>query len=264
MQIIANTIGVVECVVRHQPIGVTEIAHLLDLPKTTVQRILISLEEGGWLARARENTRKWVQTPRLWVLVHEGPGVEISDITRAAREFLAGETNENVHLTQRVGDDMVVIDKIESSHAVRVFDPIGTRVPLHRSASGRAMLSTWSADDLDEYIDRARNSGRLVSADAEVDVERLRTELDDAAAAGVAVNYGQWRQEISGVGTPLPLDGRLNPAPYGLAVSAPSSRFSVEKVGEFSELLLRARAMVLDTAGLTGREAAQKRLPRMN
>lgn len=247
MQVIANALRIIECVVEHQPIGVTGIARILDLPKASVQRALTSLESSGWLARDRVNPRSWVQTPRIWVLAHTGRGLEILELTRDVLQHLHEVTDENVHVSRREGDDLIIVDRIESTKLIRVNDPIGNRVPLHLSGSGRAMLATWSPDQIDDYIDRR---SREDHGSPPLDPDQLRRELEETRRVGYAVNRGSWRPEVSGVSTAVPLNGPGESAEYALAISIPTHRLDESKVGEYSELVLQARASILSAAGV--------------
>lgn len=250
MQVISNAVRIVECVIQHQPLGVTEVANMLNLPKTSVHRTLRSLEEAGWLARKRQAPRMWVQTPRLWVLVHQGPGNEVRDLTLPVQEMLNRLTDENVHLTQSEDGCIVVINKIESTQPIRVYDPLGTKVPLHQSSSGKAMLSTWTSDDVIEYIERTKEKSARATDIPDLDGQALRKELEEVREKGYAMNRGSWRSEISGIGAPLSLDGLDKPAPYGLAISIPTHRFTADKIPQFAEFLLQARQQVLEASAL--------------
>lgn len=247
MQVIANALRIIECVVEHQPIGVSAIARTLDLPKATVQRALTSLESSGWLARDRINPRSWVQTPRIWILAHTGRGLEILELTRDVLQELHKITDENVHVSRREDDSLIIVDRIESTKLIRVNDPIGNRVPLHLSGSGRAMLATWPDDDIEAYIDRNGHDENGVPV---LDPVQLKSELEETRSAGYAVNRGSWRPEVSGVSVALPLAGHDLPAEYALAISIPTHRLDQSRVGEYSELVLAARSTVLASAGI--------------
>src|SRR5699024_3092074 len=112
---------------------------MLDLPKTTVHRTLQSLEDNNWISRQRQDPRKWVLTPRLWLLANQCPDDEIRVLTLPAQEGLNLFTDERVLITQSDGDTIVVIDKIESILPISVYDRLGTKVPFHQSSSGKAM-----------------------------------------------------------------------------------------------------------------------------
>lgn len=248
MQVISNAIRIVECVIRNQPLGVTEISKKLGLPKTTVHRTLQALEDNEWLARQEQDPRKWVQTPRLWLLTSRGPGFDLTDLVSSPLSRLNRATDENVHVTQSEQGHIIVIEKRESTQPIRVYDPLGTKVPMHKSSSGKAMLSTWSDESLNDYFEQVQAEGGALH-----DEERsaLLEELSEIRRRGYALNKGNWRPEISGIGTNLPLEGLGAPAPYGLAISIPTHRMQESIIPEFVELLLQARQDILDAAGIT-------------
>lgn len=248
MQVVTNTLRVLECVLREQPIGVSEIARLLELPKSSVQRALSALDENGWIVRDRSDNRKWMQTPRIWVLAHQGPGVEIRELTMDAQQWLLQQTDENIHVTRQEGDELVVVDKMESTQSIRVFDPIGTRIPLHLSGSGKAILSTWREDALEDYLKRA---SAQAPSDHLLDVQGLREEMEEIRTRGYSINRGNWRPEISGIGVAVPLSGTGQPAEYGLAISIPTHRLDPDRIEEYGRLLQEGRDRILTAAGIT-------------
>jgi len=245
MKVIANAVRVVEALIHEQPIGVTELAEKIGLPKSSVYRMLCALEDSGWVARQYQDPRLWVQTPRLWVLVQQGPGVQIRDWTMPAMEELNNLTGETIHITESDNDDLVVIDKIETTNPIRVYDPVGIRVPLHQSSSGKAILSTWPLERLEDYIQRVRKKDQFT-----LDEDSLCEELDEVRRTGYALNRGNWRPEISGLGVPLRLNGLDAPASYGLAISIPTHRFSEENIPAFVQYLSQAQQDILKRSKL--------------
>lgn len=247
MQVVTNALRVVECVIAQQPVGVSEIARQLELPKSSVQRSLEVLQRSGWLKRDRTNPRQWIQTPRIWTLAHSGPGLEIRELTWEVQQWLNEQTEESIHVTHQEGDSIVVVDRVESTKSIRVFDPIGTTVPMHLSGSGRALLASWDPADLQSYIER-----QLIALPAEQrpEPERLLAEVGQIRTRGFSVNRGSWRSEISGVGIALPLAGPGSPAEYGLAIAIPSHRFEEDRVGHYGELVEEGRDRILAAAGL--------------
>ncbi|MGJ0205028.1 IclR family transcriptional regulator [Leucobacter sp. gxy201] len=237
MQVLKNALRILQCVVISQPVGVSDVARKLDLPKSSVQRTLTSLEDEGWLTRDTAHGGLWVQTSRIWVLAHQGKEIGVRSLAQEPMHWLWERTNENIHLTQMQGDDVVVVDKLESTHSVRVFDPIGTRLPLHVSASGKALLAARSPEGLDAYL-QASPAG--FTAESLTEERALRAELQRVSLDGYAVNRGEWRSEISGIGVALRLDGDRE-AEFGLAISVPSHRLHEDQLAEYGELLLEAK-----------------------
>src|SRR5258705_12836252 len=61
---VLNTLRVLEEVASRQPIGVGELARVLDMPKSSVQRALVTLHTAGWIRPAAGEVTRWVITTR--------------------------------------------------------------------------------------------------------------------------------------------------------------------------------------------------------
>ena len=122
---------------------VGELTKLFGLPKSTVQRTLVTLAEAGWLRANRKDTTRWEIGAR--VLAVRPAALQGSSLFAAAREpmiRLRDTVNETIHLS--VPDAlqcMVVVDRVDCDHAVRTFHAIGDTSPLHATATGRAVLA---------------------------------------------------------------------------------------------------------------------------
>jgi IclR family transcriptional regulator, KDG regulon repressor len=123
----------------------------LDFTRPTLYRILASLEAEG-LIKKREDKRYELGL-RLVSLARKA--LAQNDIRKISREFLEhlrDRTGETVHLAVRSGQELVYVDKIESKATVRMSSTIGTRVPFHSSAVGKAFLSALPPLEAEEVI----------------------------------------------------------------------------------------------------------------
>ncbi|KOG34448.1 IclR family transcriptional regulator, partial [Streptomyces resistomycificus] len=133
MKSVTRSLRVLEAVAQHQPVTVGELTKLFGLPKSTVQRTLVTLAEAGWLRANREDTTRWEIGAR--VLAVRPAALQGSSLFAAAREpmiRLRDRVNETIHLS--VPDalhSMVVVDRVDCDHPVRTFHTIGDTSPLH-------------------------------------------------------------------------------------------------------------------------------------
>ncbi len=136
--------------------GAPTIADLLsrtDLTRPTLYRILGSLEAEGLVLRQRD--KSYILGIRLVTLARKAlADNDLRKIARPCLEKLRDETGETVHLAIRSGDELVYVDKIESTATVRMTSTIGTRVNFHSTGVGKAFLSAMEPSDADELIDR--------------------------------------------------------------------------------------------------------------
>src|SRR5690606_38322126 len=115
-----------------QPVGVSELARLLGVPKSTVQRALMTLAEAGWISGSGNETTKWRLTTKVLRIAGRAGGESGLRVTAlAVMEELHAATEESIHLTVPEGDHVVRIDRIDSTRPVRTYLPLGLVAPLH-------------------------------------------------------------------------------------------------------------------------------------
>ncbi|MFJ2968652.1 IclR family transcriptional regulator [Streptomyces collinus] len=241
MKSVTRSLRILEAVAQHQPVTVGELTKLFGLPKSTVQRTLVTLAEAGWLRANRRDTTRWEIGAR--VLAVRPAAMQGSSLLTAAHEpmvRLRDALNETIHLS--VPDAlqcMVVVDRVDSDHPVRTFHTIGDTSPLHATAVGRAVLAHLPKQDVEELI--AQGLERFTDT-TPADPDELRAELDRIRTDGYAVNRNQYRPGVCAIAAPvLDEDG----APLAsVAVSLPDSRFDAERLPEWSRMVAETAAEI--------------------
>lgn len=241
MSAIATAIRVLECVAAEQPVGVAALSRTLGIPKSTVQRALNALAESSWIEPDQgSSTTRWVVTTRaLAVAAQGGPELRNENVRRAMRS-LRDEFNENVHLTVRHGDVIVIVDKVESMHGVMVYDPLGIPVALHASSSGKALLANLTPDERAAYLER--NLEQYTEATV-IDRQELVAEIEAIRERGYAINRGEWRSSVSGVAAAIPARGG-SAAKAALAIAAPTERITDAQIAAMGPRLLETVAEI--------------------
>ena len=121
----------------------TDIAAQLDMPKSSVQRLLDHLMDEGWVEQ-EEATGQYRLTMRLAVLgqryMHSAG---IADATQGLLERVARETSELVRLTVVGQDQLVWIGSAQGAPAGLLYQPsMGGRIVSYATANGKAWLAT--------------------------------------------------------------------------------------------------------------------------
>lgn len=228
------------------PVGVGELSRMLDLPKSTVQRLLRTLELEGWADTSPEPMTRWQLSPRLLSVARRGvPARGIRDAAMPHLVELGRETGETIHFCVPDGTrQLILIERIDSVHPVRTFNPIGAGTGFHNSAAGKAWLSTLPDDEL-----RARLSGTLVrtTSNTITDVSTLLSQVRQARDCGYAVNVAENRDGVCAIGAAV-----TDPVGHPVAtvsISMPDSRFAEARLSEWGELVRdTARAISDDHA----------------
>jgi DNA-binding IclR family transcriptional regulator len=136
-------------------------------------------------------------------------------------ERLADLTKEAVSLAIRSGGAAVIIKRFESSQLLRAEIRVGTRMPLHSSASGKCLLAF--GPEIEIYGVYPEEELPVVT---EATIRRRSTllrELTEVRQAGFAINKDEFTTEVSAVAVPVrdPADSVV----AALSVAAPSARF---------------------------------------
>jgi DNA-binding IclR family transcriptional regulator len=152
-----------------EPAGLAYLMARLQLTRPTLYRILASLEAEELIRKRPDKT--YELGLRLVTLARKA--LAESDIRKIAREqleWLRDQTGETVHLAVRSGEELVYVDKIESTALVRMTSTIGTRVPFHSSAVGKGFLSALPPMEAEQLIAGLdlRPVTRFTNTDADV------------------------------------------------------------------------------------------------
>jgi IclR family acetate operon transcriptional repressor len=232
MRSVSTAFEVLDALAERQPVGVGDLARALELPKSTVQRCLAVLADSGWIRPwGSDGHTKWVLTVKPLTLA--GYVMRDANLLREAAVPVMAElgrrTTETVHLTVPDGDGMVLVHKVDSTHAVRTVSWIGGRVAIHASASGIAILAHLPPEQIDA-IELTRHTDTTLT-----ERQDLADALAETRERGYTVNIGMWRDDVSAVAAAI-----LDPAGRPIAsvsISVPTYRFADDHRAEFGTLV---------------------------
>lgn len=223
----------IELLSMHQPAGVTELAQLAAIPKSTAQRTLKALEAVGWIEPRQPGKSEWVLSLRA--LLISGRVTEKQAVLRSlaipVMEEVRRATGETVHLTHRFEDSLVLIERLDGIKPVRNFFARGDIAVLHAGAAGKAILAALPIEELDRYLEKPLSTR---TARTIVEPEALAEELRLARTLGYATTFGGNVEDVHAVGAAIfDAAGVANAA---ISISAPSERMTpalVDEVGPF-------------------------------
>lgn len=250
MSVLHNGVSVLRAFSVEEPLlGVTDIATRVGLHKSTVSRILATLEQDGLVERD-EATRRF--RLGLGVITMAGPLLADLDVRRVAYpvlQELSHRTGETSALMLWNGTESVCVEQVASRHEVKHSTPLGTRYDTAVSSSVQAFLSCFPAH-------RARTlltDGTLRHPGlGEAALDAYAHRLTEAGERGYAVNHGETSVEEVGVAAPV-FDHRGEVVAAVLA-SAPRFRVSAEQLPVLGETVRSAADQV--TARMGGRRPA--------
>ncbi len=181
--------------------GVSEIARELGLPKSAVHRMLVTFQQQGFVQQ-HPSTSRYRLGPTLARL-----GLRASEmfsprqVARPYLEALGQEVGETVFLGILSPAGVLVVDKVEHGQVLRISPPLGTVLPLDRTALGKVLLAHCDAAQQPALLEAARVApGERLAAGAPRDIRR---ELRGIAQQGFAVSLGEWMPDICCLAVPI-------------------------------------------------------------
>lgn len=206
-----------------RPLGVTALAETADLGKSNVHRLLQTLVELKYVYPSGRG--EYEATLRLWEFGSFAfSRLTIRDVARPLMEALSRVTRETVHLSELHQDEVLYIDKIESSEPVRAYTQLGGRAPAYCTATGKAMLAFRTQEERQQCIDGAHGFTPKTITSA----ERFEDEARQIRNRRFAINRGEWRSDIFGLAAPI-VDS-TGKATASIGISGPASRLDLREM----------------------------------
>jgi IclR family KDG regulon transcriptional repressor len=229
IQTVVNALRVLEAFETSEKLGVTDLAHRLELHKNNVFRILATLEESGWVEQTEDETyRLGASCVRLSHAYARSRS--LTRLARASLECLCRDTCETAHLGVLRDYEVVHLDGELSSAPVVGSLRIGDRIPAHCTALGKVLLACGPKATLEAY-DRdvvARGGVAWRTHGTLVDREKLFEHLRRVAAQGYAIDHEEFVPGVACTAAPVyDADGRLVAA---LSISGPSFRMTPDAI----------------------------------
>ena len=219
-----------------RPLSATEINEVLGLPKATAHRLCAELEARGYLLK-RINGKSYVPGNRLCdVAVGVLANARFSATRHAILTALSERVGETCNIAYPDGLYMAYSDRVETKAPLRLQFPIGMRVPLYCTASGKLYLSTLQKarrKSIVGKLDLVRHAKNTIT-----DPDRLLEEIETIAEREVSIDNQELYDDVVAIAVPIKDEqGRFYSS---LAIQAPAARVSVEEQEKYVPLLQEA------------------------
>ncbi len=206
-----------------QFVGVSELARSMRLSKSTVFRLLTTMERNGFVERDEGRYRLGRRLHDIGAQVYEPRPGRLHELLSPIMAALYERSRETVHLGVMRDSDVVLLGRLHgrrtTPHALR----LGSRFPAHCSAMGKALLA-YDPDAAEALLGRglAARTPRSITAP-----HNFRAELRRARDTGIAASDQEARPNLSCVAVALRDTARRPIA--ALAISGPSQGFDAAR-----------------------------------
>jgi IclR family KDG regulon transcriptional repressor len=228
---VERAMDILLCFVDVKELSLTEISNKVSIHKSTVHRLLASLEGKGFMLRDGA-TEKYRLGFRLWELsANLIQSDDMGVVLLPEMERLRDQVGETISLYIRDGDERVRVQAVQSNQAIRRVAPVGARMPLYVGASSKVLLA-YAEDVVQE---RVLNAAYVTSG---LDRDTLIPMLEDTRKLGYATSIEE--REPGAAAVSAPIFGRDGKLMASLAVSGPANRLTQSKMLEHVPLIMEA------------------------
>lgn len=237
--VIQNTIAILRCFSPETPLlGVTEIAPKVGLHKSTVSRILASLDRENIVER--DPTRRY--RLGLGIIALAGPLLADMDVRRAAYpvlQELTEHSGETSALLVWNGSEAISVEQVPSRHEVKHTSNLGARYNTALSSSVQVFLAADGQQQAKALLESGTLTGLPEGEEAR---SAYLARLQEVAERGYAVNYGETSPQEVGVAAPV-YDHRGSTV-AAVMTPAPKFRVSEDDLEEIGRSCIQAARQV--------------------
>lgn len=226
-------------------IALTGLAKECGISKSNVHRLLQTLEYCGYVFRD-PTTRTYRPTLRQWEMgqrVYDR--MSLPAIAGRHLAQLSAATEETVHLSVFDNDQVLYVDKAESSHSVRTYVSAGEREPAYCTCSGKAMLAYMPRDIIQRIAGQMTQfTDQTVKSATELD-----RQLSEVRQQGFAVTSGEYRSGVLGFARAI--RSRTDRVIGAIGIAGPTERMQKFDTDRYVNALIEAVTAVEQDLGFT-------------
>lgn len=228
---VERALDILLCFTDSTDLGLMEISNRVSLHKSTVHRLLASLEGKGFVIRDPA-TDKYRLGFRVWELsANLAQTDDPAIILLPEMERLRDALGETISLYVRDGNERIRIQAVQSKQAIRRVAPVGARLPLYVGASSKVLLAYAEAEVQERIIHGENWSGTI-------ERQAFIRQLAEIRKSGYATSIEE--REPGAAAVAAPIMNRDHKLVAALSVSGPANRLTAEKMSKHAAQIIEA------------------------
>ena len=229
-----KTIKILELLAEKGELSVAEAASKLGMNRSTCHRFLVTLRELGYVVQDhRSHYRLSFQIFELGMKVADK--VEIREVAYPYLKELSTLFNETINLGCLDNNEIIHLDKINSTEILRIDPSIGSRAPAYCTGLGKAILAYLPEEELNNFLQSVPL--KEMTENTITTKGNLLHEFERIRKQGFAVDREELYIGLRCVASPV--FGYTNYPLYSVSVAGPVSRMTKEKIAAIKEEVKR-------------------------
>ena len=201
VQSVAKAARLINCLAAvKRPLSLQELSQTVGIPKTTVFGLLAPMREEGWVDQNEEGKyRLGIRLFELGTIV--SASWSIVPIARPQLQMIALHTGQSAQLSMLDKTEVLLLENGDPGSSLRIVSEAGDRLPVHSTASGKAMLAFLPPMQAKSIL---RSAGMPAFTPHTItSMEDMEAALEQVRAQGFAVEDGETRIGLRSVAAPV-------------------------------------------------------------
>ncbi len=237
---VMKALTLLEFIAHHQPVQPAVMTRELKLTRANVHRLLATLIRTGYLEKVQNG---YQLSLKLFQLGSTVPVKEqLRELAREHMHMLERKVRENIYLTVLYNDQVIAIEEVKSVHTVVLNPDIVYTYPVNCCASGKILLSSYTDENLDAYLENIEMVQR--TEHSIMDKVEFRRQIKKAGDDCFALELLEHGDHLNSVASPI--RDRNGDVIAAIGVSGPSMRLTEEKLKECIEPLKTTAALITE------------------
>lgn len=217
------------------PISIGELVEKSNMNRTTVWRLIGTLENLGFVERNPITKGYELGYAANRLAAHATNYGSLIRRSRRSMEKLRDETHETVLLSVPKHNGTLTVDQIDPEHSIRVVDYVNAYLPLHCTSNGKLLLSLMPPKELEILLSQPLEK---VTPFTIHNRDQLLKEIEMVQRRGIATSFGELDENENGISAPI-FDQRNNLVAF-ISVCGPNFRLTKEKITALTDRILDA------------------------
>lgn len=247
-QSLVKAIQLLDCFKEKHELSLLELVEISEMPKTTVFRLVSSLEDSGLIVKTKYSSHDVKYKLGMKLLEFGKLISEQMEYRKIALPYMVNineKLNETVHLAVVEGEEVVYVENLDSNRPIRLVIRVGTRAPLYAGSAAKVLLANSDKVKREDYLRRLKLN--KIGKNTIEDMEQLQKQLKEIREKGYSIS----RQEIydDTMGFSCPIRDYSGETIAALGVSIPVADYNEEKAKLILDEIIRATNQISTELG---------------
>lgn len=251
MRAVERALAILLCFTREEPTrSLTQIADCVGMSKTTVHRLLTTLENKRFINRDKSTGLYRLGFRFIEMASFVLQDVELHRWAHPYLQRLSQECGETVDLSILDGSHVMYLDVIESTQRVKLAAAIGQRLTAYNTASGKAILAYMPEEPVRKILNENLEEG---TNHAQSSIPEMLANLKTTKERGYAISEEEYEKDINAVAAPI-FDADHYPI-ASIAIVGPSFRLTKDRLPILGDSICKMTQVISDEVGFTALSA---------